>query len=73
MFNINWHLNEFLCDTYVCQSYIKYSTTASNEQYENWSYIKKYDGFLIMYGWNTPWEHSFRKWKNEYRKIKVCR
>lgn len=25
--------------------------------------LKKIMGFLIMYGWNIPWEHSFRKWK----------
>jgi len=32
--------------------------------------LKKYDGFLIMYGWNTPWGHSFRKWNNENRETK---
>jgi hypothetical protein len=48
MFDISGYLNDLLCDTYVCQLYINYSKTAMN--IINLSYIKKYDGILIMYG-----------------------
>jgi len=47
---------DFFCDTYVCQSYIKYSTTDSNEQYGNWSYIKE-----IRIVFNNVWlKYSIR-------------